>query len=248
MHGLVCDRGVAGTLGVGQVREASCYLALPSALAYRGWIRGAADPKIVHNSPFEAGFNRRMECRSGNCGFGYARPNWLQRIRQPRHVEEGQALAASRPIGSNSEWLVSLDPKKNLHRRVTMCSVTSTWGMKKRAAAGRAAPAPAGGAGAPASAGAAVTQQALPRPVARCLESLLERRAGADRQVRRLKLTLAEAATLPAYHAVVSALREHPGVGPLAAIRFVLELGSIARFRSPATLAHYPAFPPPCLF
>jgi transposase len=84
-----------------------------------------------------------------------------------------------------------------------------------------------------------VTQQALPVPMARCVESLLELRAGADRQVQRLKVPLAEAAALPAYRAVVSALRAQPGVGPLAAIRFVLELGSIGRFRSPAALAHY---------
>jgi transposase len=84
-----------------------------------------------------------------------------------------------------------------------------------------------------------VAQQELPGPVARCLESLLELRAGADRHARRLKALLGEAAALPAYRPLVGALRQQPGVGPLAAIRFVLELGTRARFRSPAALAHY---------
>ena len=101
---------------------------------------------------------------------------------------------------------------------------------------GRLGPAPRAGWPAYAS---WVAQQALPGPVTRCLESLLELRAGADRQVRRLQGPLAEAAALPAYRVVVGALRAQPGVGPLAAIRFVLELGSLARFRSPAALAHY---------
>lgn len=101
---------------------------------------------------------------------------------------------------------------------------------------GRLGPAPRAGWPAYAS---WLSQQTVPEPVQHCVDSLLALRAGADREARRLHLRLRAAAALPAYRTVVRALREQPGVGPLAAVRFAMELGAIARFRSPAALAHY---------
>jgi len=84
-----------------------------------------------------------------------------------------------------------------------------------------------------------VSQQPLAASVQQCVDSLLALREVADQQAQRLKAELAKVAALPEYRTLVRALCTQPGVGPLSAIRFVLELSSLKRFRSPAALAHY---------
>ncbi|HSP98152.1 MAG TPA: IS110 family transposase [Candidatus Dormibacteraeota bacterium] len=195
------------------------------------------------------------------CGFGYEAAWWLQAqqlavtVIAPSRVERAPGLAVKTDrldVGKMARKLEERQlkgiyiPARGEHEwRQVARTYAQAVQERQRAQVrvrsllqeqGRLDPAPQAGWSAYAS---WVTPQALPAPVARCLESLLEVRASADRQVQRLKGPLAEAAALPAYRAVVTALREQPGVGPLAAIRFVLELGSITRFRSPAALAHY---------
>jgi len=195
------------------------------------------------------------------CGFGYEVAWWLQAqqiavtVIAPSRVERAPGLAVKTdrldvgkmarkleerqlkgiyvPARAEHEWrqLARTYAQAVQERQRAQVRVRSL--LQEQ---GRLGPAPRAGWPAYAS---WVTQQTLAVPVARCLQSLLELRASADRQVGQLKISLAAAAALPAYRAVVRALRAQPGVGPLAAIRFVLELGSLARFRSPAALAHY---------
>jgi transposase len=195
------------------------------------------------------------------CGFGYEAAWWLQTqgvvttVIAPSRVERAPGLAVKTDrldVGKMARKLEERQlkgiyvPARAEHEwRQLARTYAQTVQERQRAQVrvrsllqeqGRLGPAPR--AGWPAYVHW-LAQQELPLPVARCLETLLELRAGADRQVQRLKLPLTEAAALPAYRAVVQALRAQPGVGPLAAIRFVLELGARARFRSPAALAHY---------
>ena len=195
------------------------------------------------------------------CGFGYEAAWWLQEqkiavtVIAPSRVERAPGLAVKTDrldVGKMARKLEAHQLKgiyvpARAEHEWRQVARTYTQAVRERQRAqvrvrsllqeqGRLGPVPRAGWPAYAS---WVTQQTLPAPIVRCLESLLELRTGAERQARRLKATLSEAAALPAYRPVVHALRQQPGVGPLAAIRFVLELGSIARFRSPAALAHY---------
>jgi transposase len=81
--------------------------------------------------------------------------------------------------------------------------------------------------------------QALPAPVRACVQAHEQVRATADHQAQRLRRELLQLARTAEYRALVRALCAHAGVGPLSAIRLVLELGSIERFASGAALAHY---------
>ena len=195
------------------------------------------------------------------CGFGYEAAWWLQAqqiavtVIAPSRVERAPGLAVKTDrldVGKMARKLEERQLKgiyvpARAEHEWRQVARTYAQAVQERQRAqirvrsllqeqGRLGPAPRAGWPAYAS---WVTQQALPAPVARCRESLLELRAGADREVRRLKVCLAETAALPAYRPLVGALRRQPGVGPLAAIRFVLELGALTRFRSPAALAHY---------
>jgi len=195
------------------------------------------------------------------CGFGYEATWWLQAqqiavtVIVPSRVERAPGLAVKTDrldVGKMARKLEEHQLKgiyvpARAEHEWRQVARTYAQAVQERQRAqvrvrsllqeqGRLGPAPRAGGPAYAS---WLTEQALPGPVTRCLESLLELRAGADRQARRLQAPLREAAAVPAYGAVVRALRQQAGVGPLAAIRFVLELGSITRFRSPAALAHY---------
>lgn len=81
--------------------------------------------------------------------------------------------------------------------------------------------------------------QELPAPVRAGVQAHEQLRAQAQHQAARLRRELAQVARSAAYGPLVRALCAHPGVGPLSAIRLVLELGSIERFASGAALAHY---------
>jgi len=82
------------------------------------------------------------------------------------------------------------------------------------------------------------TQQ-LSQEVKLCVDALLAMRTIAERQATILKARLLGLAVSEPYRKVVDALCTHPGVGPLSAIRFVLEIGDIHRFARADSIAHY---------
>ena len=71
------------------------------------------------------------------------------------------------------------------------------------------------------------------------MDALLAMRTMADAQATILKARLLRLAASAAYRPIVAALCTHPGVGPLSAIRFVLEIGDIHRFARADSIAHY---------
>jgi transposase len=81
--------------------------------------------------------------------------------------------------------------------------------------------------------------QELAAPVRACVHAHEQLRALADQQARVLRRELLQLARRAPYRPVVHALCAARGVGPLSAIRLVLELGSIERFGRGAALAHY---------
>jgi transposase len=81
--------------------------------------------------------------------------------------------------------------------------------------------------------------QELAAPVRACVHAHEQLRALADQQARDLRRELLQLAGRAPYRPVVHALCMQRGVGPLSAIRLVLELGSIDRFGRGAALAHY---------
>lgn len=80
--------------------------------------------------------------------------------------------------------------------------------------------------------------QELAAPVRACVQAHEQLRALAHQQAQGLRRELLQLAR-SAYRPVVQALCAQRGVGPLSAIRIVLELGSLDRFASGAALAHY---------
>jgi transposase len=64
-------------------------------------------------------------------------------------------------------------------------------------------------------------------------------RAVAEQQARGMRAQLETLAASDTYGPVVRALRAQPGVGSLTAIRLVLELGTMERFSTTASLPHY---------
>jgi transposase len=81
--------------------------------------------------------------------------------------------------------------------------------------------------------------QDLPTPVRACVQAHEQLRALADQQAQGLRRALLELARRAEYRPIVHALCAQRGVGPLSAIRLVLELGTIERFARGAALAHY---------
>lgn len=81
--------------------------------------------------------------------------------------------------------------------------------------------------------------QELAAPVRVCVQAHEQLRALADQQAQALRRQLVQLARDAAYRPVVQALCTQRGVGPLSAIRIVLELGSIERFARRDALPHY---------
>ena len=86
-----------------------------------------------------------------------------------------------------------------------------------------------------------ITMVRYPHPaeVQLCVDALLALRATAATQAGLLKTRLLRLAASAPYRPIVAALCTHPGVGPLSAIRFVLEIGDIHRFARADSIAHY---------
>jgi transposase len=81
--------------------------------------------------------------------------------------------------------------------------------------------------------------QSLPAPVAMCVEELLTLRAAARGSAARLKREILKLAAEPEYAPVVCAMAQQPGVGTFTAIRLVLELGQLTRFRTADSIVNY---------
>lgn len=84
-----------------------------------------------------------------------------------------------------------------------------------------------------------LADQVLPASVRQCVGVHEHLRALAAQQARGLRRALQEVARSAAYAPLVRALVAQAGVGPLSAIRLVVELGAIERFATAAALAHY---------
>jgi transposase len=81
--------------------------------------------------------------------------------------------------------------------------------------------------------------QDLAAPVRASVQAHEQLRTVAAHHAQRLQGDLRQLARRADYQPLVQALCTQPGVGPLSAIRLVLELGTIERFPSGAALAHY---------
>jgi len=81
--------------------------------------------------------------------------------------------------------------------------------------------------------------QPLPADVQLCLETLLAMRALAERHANVLEQRLLAIARSPDYRDIVAALCTQRGVGPLSAIRFMLEIGDVRRFPTADSIGHY---------
>jgi transposase len=81
--------------------------------------------------------------------------------------------------------------------------------------------------------------QQLAQPLELSVHAHLQLRRLADQQARCMRSQLEVVAASEPYAKVVQALREQSGVGTLSAIRLVLELGNIDRFRTTGSLPHY---------
>jgi transposase len=81
--------------------------------------------------------------------------------------------------------------------------------------------------------------QRLPAEVQLCVDARLAMRRVAELQATLLKARLLRLAASAPYRTIVAALCTHPGVGPLSAIRFVLEIGDMRRFATADSIAHY---------
>jgi transposase len=81
--------------------------------------------------------------------------------------------------------------------------------------------------------------QHLPEAVQLCVDALLAMRRTAELQATLLKARLLRLAVSEPHRKIVAALCTHSGVGPLSAIRFVLEIGDMRRFATADSIAHY---------
>jgi transposase len=195
------------------------------------------------------------------CGFGYELAWWLQgqqipiTVIAPSRVERAPGLVVKTDrldVGKMARKLEERQlhgiyiPPPALHQRRQL---GRTYGQcvaeRKRAQIrlrsllqeqGRLGPLPTAG-------WPAYTQwlatQALPSPVDHCVQSLQRVRAVADVEAQRLRSALLQLARHPDYARRSAALCAQPGVGPLSAIRLILELGDMARFATTDSLPRY---------
>jgi len=84
-----------------------------------------------------------------------------------------------------------------------------------------------------------LSEQHLPKPVRLCVQAHEQMRRVADQQAQRMKAELYKLARRAEYRPLVTALSAQAGVGWQSAIRLVLELGTIDRFRTTDALPHY---------
>lgn len=195
------------------------------------------------------------------CGFGYEVAWFLQErgiavsVIAPSRVERAPGLRVKTDridVGKMARKLEKADlkaiyvPTRSVHER-RQIGRTYAQALKERKRAqvrirslmqeqGRLGPLPAAGWTAYR---AWLGAQELPEPIRVSAEALEQMREVADQQVQRLKGELYKLASSTEYRALIKALTAQPGVGWHSAIRLVLELGDIDRFRTTDSLPHY---------
>jgi len=200
------------------------------------------------------------------CGFGYELAWWLQAeqipttVIAPSRVERAPGLAVKTDgldVGRMARKLEERQlrgiyiPPRALHERRQLGRTYAQCVQERKRAQirlrsllqeqGRLGPPPA--AGWPAYTRWLATQ-ALPVPVQPCVQSLQRLRAIADQEAKRLHGELLQLGRHPDYAPLTRALNAQPGIGPLSAIRLVLELGDMARCPSAGSLPRYLGLPP----
>jgi transposase len=195
------------------------------------------------------------------CGFGYELAWWLQEhavavtVIAPSRVERVPGLQVKTDrvdVGKLVRKLEKGDlqaiyiPSRTVHEQRQL-GRTYAQALKERQRAqvrirslmqecGRLGPRPAAGWKAYR---AWLSGQPLPEPVRQCVQTHEQMRAVADQHVQHLKAALNQLAGSEAYRPLVQALTAQAGVGWQSAIRLILELGDIDRFRTAAALPHY---------
>jgi len=195
------------------------------------------------------------------CGFGYELAWWLQEhgtavsVIAPSRVERMPGLQVKTDrvdVGKLARKLEKGDlkaiyiPSRTVHEQRQL-GRTYAQSLKERKRAqvrirslmqdqGRLGPLPIAGWKVYS---AWLSEQTLPEPIRLCLQAHQQMRAVAEQQAQRMKATLRTLARSAAYRPLVQALSAQAGVGWQSAIRLILELGDIDRFRTTAALPHY---------
>lgn len=195
------------------------------------------------------------------CGFGYELAWWLQEhgiavsVIAPSRVERVPGLQVKTDRVDVGKMCRKLEkgelkaiyiPSRSVHEQRQL-GRTYAQSLKERKRAqmrirsllqeqGRLGPRPAAGWKAYT---AWLSAQCLPAPIGLCVQAHQQLRAVADQQVQRMKTELHTLARSAAYRPLVKALSAQAGVGWQSAIRLVLELGDIERFRTTDALPHY---------
>lgn len=195
------------------------------------------------------------------CGFGYEPAWWLQAqqvavtVIAPSRVERAPGLGGKTDRIDAGKLARKLEqgelkgiyiPPRALHEQRQLGRAYAQCVRERQRAQirlrsllqeqGRIGPEPAAGWNAYQ---AWLAAQELAAPVRSGVQAHLQLRTRANQHAVRLRSELAQLGHQAPYRPVVRALCAQPGVGPLSAIRLVLELGAIERFRPPAALAHY---------
>ena len=195
------------------------------------------------------------------CGFGYELAWWLQEqgiarmVIAPSRVERVPGLQVKTDrvdVGKLARKLEKGDlkaiyiPSRTVHEQ-RQIGRTYAQCLKERKRAqvrirslmqeqGRLGPLPAAGWKVYS---AWLGAQNLPQSVRLCVQAHEQLRALADQQAQRMKAELYKLARGAEYRPLVKALSAQSGVGWQSAIRLVLELGDIDRFRTTDALPHY---------
>jgi transposase len=200
------------------------------------------------------------------CGFGYEAAWWLQAqqipvtVIAPSRVERAPGLGVktdrldagnlARKLEKGELKGIYIPPRAIHEQRQLGRTYTQCVRERQRAQIrirsllqeqGRLGPEPAAGWRAYC---AWLATQELPAPVCTAMQAHEHIRAVADQHAQALRRELLLLARSAEYQPVVQALCDEPGVGQLSAIRFMLELGSIERFRSGAALTNYVGLTP----
>jgi len=195
------------------------------------------------------------------CGFGYELAWWLQEhgsavmVIAPSRVERVPGLQVKTDrvdVGKLARKLEKGDlkaiyiPSRPVHEQRQL-GRTYAQSIKERKRAqvrirsllqeqGRLGPLPAAGW---TGYSAWLNEQTLPEPIRLCVQAHQQMRAVADQQAQRMKAALYTLARSAAYRPLVKALSAQAGVGWQSAIRLILELGDIDRFRTTDAVPHY---------
>ena len=195
------------------------------------------------------------------CGFGYELAWWLQEhgvavsVIAPSRVERVPGLQVKTDrvdVGKLARKLEKGDlkaiyiPSRTLHeqRQIGRTYAQSLKERKRAQVRMRSLMQEQGRLGPPPAAGwkkysAWLAAQHLAEPLRLCVQAHQQLRAVADQQAQRMKAQLYKLACSAEYRPLTQALSAQSGVGWQSAIRLILELGDIDRFRTSDALPHY---------